>query len=277
MKRYLFLLGLIVLTISGLSQNHYEWSANSEYFDNNDSKKVIYLDFGNQPIWGNIEITLTGGWSYARTTGKLTKIFDVGYNIGNLYPQESRIKESIGSVVYHWKIGELFKDTDNHLKLPIYHLTNSQNCVTVNVKGLSQLNIDVNKFSLSQPQVSTDEVTTTREFIYINDRLGIGTKVPEYPLDVYGTIRAREIKVDMNGKTADFVFESDYKLRSLNDVESFISKNKHLPEIPSAKDMEKDGVKQGEMNQKLLQKIEELTLYIIEQNKRIEKLEKKIK
>ncbi|PSL41757.1 hypothetical protein CLV51_1184, partial [Chitinophaga niastensis] len=59
-------------------------------------------------------------------------------------------------------------------------------------------------------------------------------------------------------------------------VETFIKENKHLPEIPSAKEVEKDGLDLGEMNKKLLQKMEELTLYIIEQNKRIEQLELKV-
>jgi len=83
-----------------------------------------------------------------------------------------------------------------------------------------------------------------------------------------GTIKAKEIKV--TAQTADFVFENDYQLRSLEEVNSFISTNKHLPEIPSATQMEADGVNLAEMNKLLLQKIEELTLYTIEQNQQIE-------
>jgi hypothetical protein len=73
---------------------------------------------------------------------------------------------------------------------------------------------------------------------------------------------------------ADFVFEEDYELRSIEELERFVKTNLHLPEIAPAKNMEENGVLQGEMNQKLLQKIEELTLYIIEQNK-INKLQAK--
>lgn len=107
----------------------------------------------------------------------------------------------------------------------------------------------------------------------ITGNIGIGTPDPQYKLDVLGTIRARELKVDMQG--ADFVFEENYPLRSISEVEDFVKANKHLPEIAPAKEMQANGVNQSEMNQKLLQKIEELTLHIIELNKRLEKVESK--
>ena len=98
--------------------------------------------------------------------------------------------------------------------------------------------------------------------------VGIGTATPNYKLDVIGTIRAREIKVDLNG--ADFVFEKGYKLMPLNELEKFVKDNKHLPEIVPAKEMEKNGTDLGNLNSKLLQKIEELTLYTIEQHRKLE-------
>lgn len=111
--------------------------------------------------------------------------------------------------------------------------------------------------------------------------VGIGTSnIPDlnYKLYVKGGIRAEKIKVDVattNG-WADYVFEEDYQLMSLPEVEKFIQANKRLPEIPSAEEVVCDGVELTEMQVKLLKKIEELTLYSIEQNKRIEMLEKKL-
>jgi hypothetical protein len=75
---------------------------------------------------------------------------------------------------------------------------------------------------------------------------------------------------------ADYVFANDYKLKSIDELESFVKTNKHLPNIPSAEEMVKEGNDLGKMDAKLLEKIEELTLYIIEQNKKIEGIQKEI-
>ena len=89
-------------------------------------------------------------------------------------------------------------------------------------------------------------------------------------------MEAKEIKVTTT-PTADFVFEEDYNLPKLEDVEKHIKEKKHLPEIASAKEMEKEGVNIGEFQIKLLQKIEELTLYSIEQNKNLKEQAERIK
>lgn len=92
-------------------------------------------------------------------------------------------------------------------------------------------------------------------------------------LAVAGGVIAESIKVKLQGNWPDYVFDSTYKLEELKAIERFIKMNKHLPGIPSAKEVSANGLDIGEMNGKLLQKIEELTLHIIEQSKRIERLE----
>jgi hypothetical protein len=88
-----------------------------------------------------------------------------------------------------------------------------------------------------------------------------------YLLDVNGKARANEIVVNTTG--ADFVFEPDYKLIDLSELEKFVKTNKHLPEIPTAKEMVENGVSLGELNIKLLQKVEELTLHLIDKDKQL--------
>ncbi len=113
---------------------------------------------------------------------------------------------------------------------------------------------------------------TTAMSIRSNGYVGIGTIAPEERFTVNGKIKANEIRVNGNG-APDYVFEEDYKFATLEALESYIKANKHLPEVPSAKEFERDGIAVGEMNKLLLKKIEELTLHMIEMNKRVEKLE----
>jgi hypothetical protein len=110
-----------------------------------------------------------------------------------------------------------------------------------------------------------------------NGNIGISTPTPspKVKLDVAGTIRAIEIKVD--AQTADFVFEDNYPLRTLDEVEAFIKTRGHLPSIPSAESMEKNGINLSEMNKLLLQKIEEMTLHAIKMEKRNKENEEKLK
>lgn len=91
---------------------------------------------------------------------------------------------------------------------------------------------------------------------------------PNGNASLQGKFEAKEVKVT-HTPTADFVFEETYRLPKLEEVEKHIKEKRHLPEIASAKEMEKEGVNIGEFQIKLLQKIEELTLYTIEQNKQL--------
>lgn len=112
-------------------------------------------------------------------------------------------------------------------------------------------------------------------FLKNNGDIGVGTNAPDSKLTVAGNIHAQEVKVTVNAG-ADFVFNENYRLPKLEEVEKFIKENKHLPEIASEKEMQDNGLLLAEMNIKLLQKIEELTLYTIGQQKLIEEQSKKL-
>ena len=105
--------------------------------------------------------------------------------------------------------------------------------------------------------------------------VGIGTSSPTHKLDVCGTIRANEILVNIPSG-ADFVFDNNYHLMPLEQLAEYVKQNKHLPEVKSAEEMEHEGVTMGEFQIQLLQKVEELTLYILQQQEEINSLKQQI-
>lgn len=119
-------------------------------------------------------------------------------------------------------------------------------------------------------------------------KIGIGTNAPDELLTVKGKIHTQEVLVDLDGAVApDYVFENyfhgfseampEYKLISLEELETFIKENNHLPNVPSAETMQTEGISLKEMNLILLQKIEELTLYTLQQQKEIDALKNTVK
>ena len=132
-------------------------------------------------------------------------------------------------------------------------------------------------FNLDKPYSSYVE---SNEYLTIlpNGNVGIDNITPDYKLDVGGTIRACEIKVDLaSGECPDYVFSSEYNLRSLESLKEFVNENSHLPEVKPAILMESEGMDLKEMNVLLLKKMEEMTLYMIDINEQLQQVKKENK
>lgn len=145
---------------------------------------------------------------------------------------------------------------------------------TVDGGYTEEATISVSDSGGSNPPTEGDSLwSTTGSNIFFNSgNVGIATSnIGNYELAVGGDIRAEEVRVDTGW--ADYVFHTDYDLPTLKEVKQHIKEKGHLINIPSASEVEANGIELGEMNKLLLEKIEELTLYILEQEKRIEKLE----
>ena len=153
--------------------------------------------------------------------------------------------------------------------------------VSTGVSVTQECNVAITMHNTAEEVSNVDvleNVPYSGNWNYPEGKVGIGTTSPAHTLDVCGTIRANEIKVDLQGSCgADFVFKDDYKLMDLKDLETFVRTNRHLPEVAPEKQMLEDGVNINELQIKLLQKIEELTLYLIEQNSRITEIEEENK
>jgi hypothetical protein len=267
---------LIFISLKGNAQTNFEWTKRSPYFTNGTATLVSYIDLGEIRYWGFIEISLTDSYSNANTTGLYKKVYNIGTNAVNFSSNTSEVVSAIGSVSGHWKLGEFLRDANDHLIVPIYHLTSTGNAITVNIKGITLTPINTEIFAITIPEVIAN--TQTRDYNYIKGKLSLGTANADTDalLTVAGNINARELKVKVDAG-ADFVFAKDYQLPELESVESFVKTNGHLQDIQSAKEMKSKGLQVGNFQIKLLQKIEELTLYLIEQNKKINDLQSEIK
>ncbi|BBM86296.1 hypothetical protein [Candidatus Uabimicrobium amorphum] len=191
-----------------------------------------------------------------------------------------------GPVVYGFNGGAL-GSTSNSKKIALRWDSNQN----VSIKG----NLTTNK-TLNANDVSTKSLNVTEKFdakslhidkdgwigmntapvkdftLAVNGRIGIGvTKLADAAtkLAVKGKITAEEVRIIKMDNWADFVFADDYSLLPIDELEQSIKRNRHLPDIPSEKQVKEKGIQLGEMQAKLLQKIEELTLYTIQQEKKI--------
>ncbi len=124
---------------------------------------------------------------------------------------------------------------------------------------------------------SNDDVTQVMVITH-GGSVGIGTDTPAngYLLSVKGNVACEEVLVEYSGSWPDYVFEKEYDLPKIEDLDTYIKSNKHLPDMPSAKEVEQNGFHIGDMQTRLVRKVEELTLYTIEQDKLIKDLKQEL-
>lgn len=225
-------------------------------------------------ITGQANTSLGDSSGYANTTGHNN--VNIGVHAGYLNVTGSS-NVNIGT----WAGNQNTNGVDNTIVGTMAGFNNlgSRNVFIGHDSGKQELGSDklyIDNSDTSSPLIhgdfNTDEVA-------INGKLGIGTNsfidgADIYSLSVNGKVRAHSVKVYTDW--ADYVFEDTYTLSSLNEVEQHIKDKGHLKDIPSAKEVEENGIELGEMNKLLLQKIEELTLYLIAQDKEIKDLKNKI-
>lgn len=289
-----FIAGWQDASIANNSYNVIIWlRGNSTYY--------FYSNFSQSPISSNAAIVLDGitfepkvniesyvnsfGMTYAyniKSLGTGTNFFEGDVKIG----KDTERKLDVNGTMRGWTL-DCTDTSTSKLKSVLARLSEGNTTgkgTFLGVKSYDSQPIQSKSFSIEHSFYGSlnSSINFYRGSGTTDGTLGIavnnGTEIARFSstgLDVGGTIRAREVKIEITAG-ADHVFKPNYELKPLSEVESFISENNHLPEIPSEKQMQEEGLSVNEFQIKLLQKIEELTLYTIQQNKTIEDLNKRI-
>lgn len=200
---------------------------------------------------------------------KIITVLFLGFATGAVQAQDSNVLVGLNAPAYGVKIKTNFP-AYNGSYARAFMLSNQD--ASVDFFGLGALGNVVNGVSGFTYGYIGQGFNNPMMTFLANGNIGIGTTDPKgYKLAVAGNMIAESVKVQLKGSWADYVFEDDYKLKTLEETEAFVKKNKHLPEIPSAAEVKTNGIDVGEMNATLLRKIEEMTLQMIQLNKTVKK------
>lgn len=247
-----------------LRDTHYSPNQIYHFQIQSDGLKIKQDNTVNYQFKSGGDFIVNNGEMGIGTYEPLAKLDIVGPATGSSYLNNPTLKVSAGSTSGR---AAMWLDTQSDNATDFVFRSNGIGRVWFSSRASNEnhdFRIYMNPDENGGPEVTAMSITQ-------NGNIGIGTtNTHGYKLAVAGKVISEEVKVQLQNAWPDYVFSKNYNLKTLEETETYIQENQHLPEIPSAQEVEENGILLGEMNAKLLQKIEELTLHLIDQNKKNE-------